>query len=138
MADDAPAPAYFYSPSTGGLYSAGRTGLPDDCVAITADQRQALLDAQAAGQRIVPGPGGAPVAADQEPPSPEQLWAAYQLQAKGALDESDITVLRCYEHAVVVPAEWSTYRAALRAIVSASSGDPTAPLPTKPAYPAGT
>lgn len=65
-------------------------------------------------------------------------WSAYQAIAKAALDASDITILRCYEHAVATPAAWSTYRGALRAIISAASGDPTQPLPTKPAYPAGT
>lgn len=64
--------------------------------------------------------------------------SAYQAIAKAALDASDITILRCYEHAVATPAAWSTYRGALRAIISAASGDPTQPLPTKPAYPAGT
>jgi hypothetical protein len=65
-------------------------------------------------------------------------WSAYQAGAKAALDASDVTILRCYEHAVATPAAWSTYRGALRAIISAASGDPTQPLPTRPAYPAGT
>lgn len=65
-------------------------------------------------------------------------WAIYQASAKAALDASDITMLRCYENSVTPPAGWATYRKALRAIVSAASGDPTKPLPTRPAYPAGT
>lgn len=65
-------------------------------------------------------------------------WFAYQAQAQTALDASDLTILRCYENAVAVPAAWSTYRKALRAIVSTTSGDPSQPLPAKPAYPAGT
>lgn len=71
-------------------------------------------------------------------PSAAQLWAAYQSSAQAALTESDTTVLRCYENAVPMPTAWITYRKALRAIVSASSGDSTQPLPTKPAYPSGT
>lgn len=67
-----------------------------------------------------------------------QAWAIYQGAAKDALDDSDVTILRCYENGVAVPAAWGAYRKALRVIVSAASGDPTAPLPTKPAYPAGT
>lgn len=65
-------------------------------------------------------------------------WINYQVIAKAALDESDITVLRCYENAVATPPAWGAYRKALRAIIGATSGDPTQPLPTKPAYPSGT
>lgn len=71
-------------------------------------------------------------------PTTAQLWAAHQAAAQTALDKSDITIGRCYENAVAVPAEWKAYRTALRAIVAASTGDPTQPLPTRPAYPAGT
>jgi hypothetical protein len=56
--------------------------------------------------------------------------------AQAALDKSDITVIRCIEHAVAVPAAWTTYRAALRAIVA--GGPTSAALPTAPTYPAGT
>jgi hypothetical protein len=76
-----------------------------------------------------------------QPPAPVSattLWLAYQGQAKAALDASDVTILRCYENAVTVPASWATYRKALRAIVSAASGDPTQVLPVRPAYPSGT
>lgn len=89
---------------------------------------QAYLKWVAAGNTCSPAP--APTAA--------QLWAAYQAQAQAALTESDKTALRCYENAVALPAAWATYRKALRTIVGASSGDPAQPLPTKPAYPAGT
>jgi hypothetical protein len=65
-------------------------------------------------------------------------WPAYQARAMTALNESDTTVLRCYESGVPVPPGWSAYRKSLRAIVGATSGDATQALPTKPAYPAGT
>ena len=65
-------------------------------------------------------------------------WSAYQASAKAALDASDLTILRCCESGVAVPAVWATYRKALRTIVGATAGDPTQPLPAKPAYPAGT
>lgn len=71
-------------------------------------------------------------------PSAAQQWAEYRQQAQAALDSSDITILRCVENNVSVPETWASYRVALRAIVRATSGDPTAPLPTRPAYPAGT
>lgn len=56
--------------------------------------------------------------------------------AQAALDKSDVTMIRCYEHGVAVPADWTTYRAALRA--HASGGPTTAAMPVVPAYPTGT
>ena len=85
-----------------------------------------------------------PIVATPVPPQPTaaQLaaaaWAAYQASAQLMLDKSDRTVLRCVENGVAVPAVWTTYRKALRAIISSASGDPTQPLPAAPAYPAGT
>lgn len=65
-------------------------------------------------------------------------WSDRQQQAKVALSDSDLTMLRCFENGVTVPAEWATYRKALRAILGASSGDATKPLPARPTYPQGT
>lgn len=97
------------------------------------------------GPRIVswtyakaPQPDAATLAANAQAAAGAAAWSAYQAQAKRALQESDITVLRCYENGVFVPAAWTTYRKALRTICGASGGDPTQPLPVKPAYPAGT
>lgn len=71
-------------------------------------------------------------------PTAAKLWADYQSKALSALDKSDITMIRCIEKGVSVPAAWATYRAALRAIISAASGDASSPLPVRPSYPAGT
>jgi hypothetical protein len=62
--------------------------------------------------------------------------AALRVAAQTALDKSDVTIIRCYEHAVAVPSEWTAYRAALRAIVA--GGSTTGALPTMPTYPVGT
>ena len=71
-------------------------------------------------------------------PALATAWAAYQVQAQEALNKSDTTMLRCAENGISVPAAWATYRRMLRAIVAAPSGDPTQPLPVRPAYPPGT
>lgn len=70
-------------------------------------------------------------------PTPAQQWMLYRAQARALLDKSDVTVMRCVEHGIAVPAEWSAFRTALRSILSASTGDASQALPTRPAYPAG-
>ena len=73
-------------------------------------------------------------------PTADQLAAViipdHQLiaQAQAALDQSDITILRCAENQVAVPAEWATYRKSLRAILASGTGT----IPPQPPYPAGT
>jgi hypothetical protein len=62
--------------------------------------------------------------------------AALKVAAQEALDTSDITILRCYENAVAVPAAGHAYRTELRAIVSGTS--PATELPARPEYPEGT
>lgn len=56
--------------------------------------------------------------------------------AQAALDKSDVTVIRCFEHGVAVPSDWTAYRAVLRAIVAGTSV--VSELPVAPAYPVGT
>lgn len=71
----------------------------------------------------------------QNPPA--DAWKIYQFNAKNLLDKSDMTVLRCVENGIPVPADWAIYRKALRAILSAQTGDPSKELPTCPGYPSG-
>lgn len=83
-------------------------------------------------------PEGGIVYRQPSPPTVPQRWAALQVCAQAALDESDITVIRCAEAGVPVPQDWRDYRAALRQIVSSAVGDPDPGLPERPAYPPGT
>lgn len=50
---------WFYSPATGGFYHKppGAAGLPDDCAEVTPEQRQGIITAQAAQQRVVVSDG---------------------------------------------------------------------------------
>lgn len=112
--------------------------LPPDLLMLTQEQWDSrLLTPYVSGGMLVAAP--TPTAAELQAAADAAAWTTYQAQAKAALDASDMTVLRCVENAIAVPTEWATYRASLRAIVGATTvGDPTQPLPTKPAYPAGT
>lgn len=83
-------------------------------------------------------PEGVIVYRQPSPPTVPQRWAALQVGAQAALDESDITVIRCAEAGVAVPQAWRDYRAALRLIVSSAVGDPDPGLPERPDYPPGT
>lgn len=64
--------------------------------------------------------------AEPAPPAPDTAGTARQLLAA-----SDIVVLRCYEAALAVPAEWAAYREALRAVARGENGV----LPERPSYP---
>lgn len=68
------------------------------------------------------------------PPPPGLTPLDPREAARLALEASDVTLIRCFEHDVPVPGEWVLYRAALRAIV-AGGGEA---LPARPAFPAGT
>jgi len=54
-----------------------------------------------------------------------------------ALTKSDITMLRCTEAAIAVPAAWNTYRKSLRAI-SIGTDKVSTSLPIQPPFVAGT
>ncbi|MGX9965552.1 hypothetical protein ACVFYP_19655 [Roseomonas sp. F4] len=60
----------FYSPTLRGFFHGAIHGdaIPADAVPVTAEDHAALLAAQGAGQVILPGPDGAPIA--QNPPPP--------------------------------------------------------------------
>lgn len=83
-----------YSASTGGFYSPEIHGenMPADVVEITDELHAELLAAQATGKRIVPGPDGYPVAADQAQPTASEM-----ILAEIAAMEAQITQRRLRE-----------------------------------------
>lgn len=126
----------YYSPSTGGFHDdAIARIIPPDAVDVSDDEYASLLASQSEGRRINAGPSGRPVAAERAYAGDEHA-ALLQHLALAALGKSDITVLRCVENAVPVPAAWRAYRKDLRAIVSETS--PAKSLPVIPDYPEGT
>jgi hypothetical protein len=116
----------YYSRTTLGFYAPAIHGstMPHDAVEITPAQHAALLDAQAAGKRIVPDANGYPVAQDPPPPpapTPEQIRAervaavyAHLNTAAQALGYDDIRAAVTYADEPAVPkfqAEGRAFRA---------------------------
>lgn len=106
----------FYSPAQGGFFDDTLHGeMPADARPITAATHAALLAAQAAGQRIIAGPDGDPIAVD-----PETLLTDAdrfrQLRARrnDLLRDSDHTQLADFPATEQQRADWASYRQALR------------------------
>ena len=78
--------ALFYSPSLKGFYDdAVNKNMPKDSVEITAEQHQALFEAQSKGKTIQPDANGYPEAVDRVYTN-EQLIAQYESAAQSNLD----------------------------------------------------
>ena len=63
-----------------------------------------------------------------------EAQAKLTMKAQQLLDKSDVTLLRCVESSVAIPAEWAAYRKSLRSVIAGKSSI----IPPTPAYPAGT
>jgi len=132
---------WFFAASTLGFYAADQAA-PADAVEITAEQRDALLAGQTAGQRIAADADGQPILADPLPPSAEDRAAQSRRMADAAItgtqplverhrDEVDIgagTTLTAAQFAALL-----AWRQAVRGW-AAASGWPDVPLPAAPAW----
>jgi mannose-1-phosphate guanylyltransferase len=112
------------------------SSLPNDLIDVTREEHDAALNRQP-GETLDFVDGHVVVVPVSESTLAANAWAMLQSNAKSALDKSDITILRCAENNIPVPANWAAYRAELRAIISAQSGDANQVLPVRPAYPEG-
>ena len=79
----------FYSPTTGGFYTAEIHGdnIPADAVEITIEEHAALIEGQSMGKVIVADENGRPILQDPPPPSPEQIVAQYTAAVQKHLDD---------------------------------------------------
>lgn len=62
----------------------------------------------------------------------EQAWSGIRHERNTYLAETDYIVLRAYETGTAVPAEWATYRQALRDLPSTSTDYNAVVWPTRP------
>lgn len=106
----------FYSKKTGGFYSREIHGdnIPADAVAITNEQHASLLAAQSSGKIIAAGEDGMPIAVNPPQPTPEQLQANINAEARAYLASSDWYVTRFAETGIAVPEDIAAARQSAR------------------------
>jgi hypothetical protein len=128
-----------YSPTKKCFYpesvSYPKGALPSDLISVSdADHRAALarspnttFEFSSSGKLTI-------VASGEQPTHGEIEAAQLKSDALEALKKSDVTVLRCLEHGVQIPAAWVEYRTELRQVANGE----LATMPTQPDFPAGT
>jgi len=106
----------YFSASTCGFYDSDIHGdrIPADAVEITREEHAALLAGQSADKRIAAGADGRPKLQDAPKVTGDQLAAQARSKREAMLSDSDWVTLRAVETGEPVPAEWATYRQALR------------------------
>lgn len=78
---------YYYSPSKNGFYlDSIHKSIPNDGVAITAEEYTALLDAQSSGAVIVPGADGKPTAFEGQRLTLTEVQAAMRVAIRSGFD----------------------------------------------------
>jgi hypothetical protein len=103
----------YYSKTTKGFYCTEihGTNIPSDCVEISVETHQALLNEQSEGKQIVPDENGYPITII--PPAIPPTWEQIRSQRDTLLKDSDWSVA---SDATPKPSKeaWLTYRQALR------------------------
>lgn len=109
----------FYSKTTGGFYDRDihRDSIPSDAVEISKAKHIELLDGQSNGKRIIDDAKGFPVLADPLPPSPEEVQAAKNAEARAYLASTDWYVVRFAETGEAIPDDILAERQSARASV---------------------
>lgn len=129
----------YFSPSTRWFYDYSQRYMncgtwPDDAIQISEKEQAVLREALTQRCNIALIDGEWRITPRTIPAA--ELWAPHAAAARDALDASDRVVLRCSEACMLVPDDWREYRAKLREIASAKSGEIEA-LPAAPPFPSG-
>lgn len=106
--------------------------IPGDAVEVTDEEHVRLIDGQADSGGIVPDKNGYPILASVPEPSIAQLGAEARLDRNARLTECDFVVTAAYERGEPVPAEWVSYRQALRDLPNQKGFPSTINWPVKP------
>lgn len=128
--------AFFYSAAAAAFYHDAihdEAARPADSVAVPDDEHTALFEAQAAGKRIVPGPDGRPIVADQPPMDAETAMQVLRRRRDALLRDSDRTQIPDYPLSDDHRAAWAIYRQQLRDLPEATTDPATVVWPTPPA-----
>lgn len=122
----------FYPFSLKADYELSVNGWPDDAVAISDDEYDALFAGQAAGKAITPGSNGKPVLSDPPSLTPDELIAEAK-EKRDSLMEAATTAIAPLQDAVdiddVTDAEreslqaWKKYRVALNRLDLSAAPD---------------
>ena len=90
--------SFLYSASTPGFYHTDIHGeaIPADAVEISDEEHRALLDQQATGLEIRPGPNGRPMATTPEP-SAEELTNRLRIRRNALLRRG---LVRCSQNSI--------------------------------------
>ena len=118
----------FFSATAGGFFDDAihsAEQIPDDAVAITAEDHAALMAAQAAGRQIIADSSGRPAAADPPPPDADHLWTLLRRKRDQRLAASDFTQIPDAPIDDEQRTAWAAYRQALRDL-PAGTTDPAA------------
>lgn len=124
----------FYSPSTGGFFSADLHGdtIPADAIAISKARHVQLLQGQANGQAIVASDDGTPVLCDYPAPTTDQLLTALRAQRDQLLRDSDFTQIPDAPIEEATRDAWRAYRQALRDLTETTADLSAIAWPTPP------
>ena len=121
----------YYSKTTKGFYcdEIHGTNIPSDCVEISSETHQRLLNEQSKGKQIVPDEKGYPIAT--VPPIIPPTWEQIRAQRDSLLKDSDWVVLADSNPKPSKEA-WLTYRQALRDLPTKFSKPEEVVWPEKP------
>ena len=118
-----------YSATTNGFYDPAIHGdnIPGDAVEVSASDYVALMSGQQTGKVIVPNTNGYPVLADPAEPTTDQKKQYCKEAATARLLATDWSQYADVAESLLNQADFTAYRATVRALVIAPVPNPTWP-----------